>query len=464
MSALILTMALGLAADGLVSAAPPRGTDAPQAATQPVDRPAATQQVAAQPPTSTRQPGTATPPPAATGDAVRPQHEEAASAAYLKAEALRKAGNCPAALDAYQDVIVAYPRLAWAGRAELGTGRCLVALDRIRDAMPHLQRVRRYAAVMSPGEAATAIEWNTILARFYLRGEAPATAPVFAFAGRAGGSTPAPIRDVVAMALVRETPGDGAAVTPPAPAVTPAAPRAAAQSSPLEQLAVLTEQSFLLYGVQGGIVDSVAVIKPRAVTVDAAGHPLIVTDTGLLRPKTPLMPLRVGAAGATPARPLDELTAACVLSDGTIIAADKRARAIHRFDASGSHLGLLTLMNASRLASNDRDEIIALERDGKAIVLLDRQGGVTRRFITRGEDYLFADIVDVAIDDIGHIYALDRAQSVVFIFGRDGKLLTAVRSPEIGEGAFKQATSLAVDALGRLYIYDERQRQVLIYQ
>ncbi len=114
-----------------------------------------------------------------------PVPEVMAAAGYYTGEALRASGRCADAMKAYQDVIVDYPRLVWSSRAELGVGRCLVTLDRARDAMPHLQRVRRAAAGVPPREAETALRWNTILARLLLR--APAD-PAFTFASRAPAS------------------------------------------------------------------------------------------------------------------------------------------------------------------------------------------------------------------------------------------------------------------------------------
>ena len=114
-----------------------------------------------------------------------PVPEVTAAAGYYTGEALRASGRCADAMKAYQDVIVDYPRLVWSSRAELGVGRCLVTLDRAREAMPHLQRVRRAAAGVPPREAETALRWNTILARLLLR--APAD-PAFTFASRAPAS------------------------------------------------------------------------------------------------------------------------------------------------------------------------------------------------------------------------------------------------------------------------------------
>jgi TolA-binding protein len=370
-----------------------------------------------------------------------PVPEVTAAAGYYTGEALRASGRCADAMKAYQDVIVDYPRLGWSSRAELGVGRCLVTLDRAREAMPHLQRVRRAGAGVPAAEAETALRWNTILARLLLR---TPTEPAFTFASRASGSaagaaatqatSPAiQVRDVVAMSI-----------------------------APKGDLAVLGENALAVYATQGGVLESFAVNQPRGLTLDAEGRPIVVTERGMMRARAQLVTLRAGDTAT--GRPLEELAAVGVLSNGDIIAADRRTRAIHRFDAEGQPRGAFAAVNASRLAINERDDVVAIEREGKSVALLDAAGTIVRRIPPRGEGYTLADPADVAIDAIGHIYVLDRDQAAVFVFTKDGRLLASLRSPEAGESAFRQPSAIALDPAGRLYIHDERQRTVVIYQ
>lgn len=364
-----------------------------------------------------------------------PVPEVTAAAGFYTGEAMRVSGRCADGMKAYQDVIVDYPRLVWSSRAELGVGRCLVTLDRARDAMPHLQRVRRGASGVPSSEVETALRWNTILARLLLR--APAD-PAFTFVSRApasaaGVAATAQVRDVVAMAI-----------------------------APKGDIAVLAGNAFAVHAAQGGVIDSFTVNQPRGLTLDAEGRALVITERGLMRARAQLVTLRAGDAAT--GRPLEELAAVGVLSNGDIIAADRRTRAIHRFDADGQPRGAFAALNASRLAVNERDDIAAIERDGKSIVLLDAAGTIVRRIPPRGEGYTLGEPADVAIDAIGHIYVLDRDQASVFVFTKDGRVLATLRSPEAGEAAFRQPSAIALDPAGRLYIHDERQRTVVIYQ
>lgn len=414
-----------------------------------------------------------------------PVPEVMAAAGFYTAEALRASGRCADAMKAYQDVIVDYPRLVWSSRAELGVGRCLVTLDRAREAMPHLQRVRRAAAGAAgtgagagagagagggigagaavgtgagsgvpPREIETALRWNTILARLLLR--APAD-PAFTFADRA----------------LAGAAGTSATTAPAAASATQVRDVVAMAIAPKGDIAVLSQNSLVVHAAQGGAIESFTVSQPRGLALDAEGRPVVITERGMTRARAQLIPLRAGAGGGAGAgagagdasgRPLEELAAIGMLSNGDIIAADRRTRAIHRFDAEGQPRGAFAAVNVTRLAVNERDDVVGIERDGKSVVLMDAAGTIVRRIPPRGDGYTLADPADVAIDAIGHIYVLDRDQAAVLVFTKEGRILATLRSPEAGESAFRQPSSIALDPAGRLYIHDERQRTVVIYQ
>jgi TolA-binding protein len=381
-----------------------------------------------------------------------PAPEVTAAAAYYSGEALRSGGRCPDAIAEYATVLVDHPRMAWAGRAEIGVARCFIAQHQPRAAMSHLQRARQYADLPAD-EMTRASRWLTVLARFYLRGQ---TDPAFVFGGRALPQAAKSPRDVIAMAVDTS-----------------------------DHLHLLTESAFLTYDAQGRPIQSFQVNEPRGLVVDTEGRAVVI-EKNVLRsargqPITvrPLANAGAGAgagagaaasAGAAAAassastEPLSDLSAACVLSTGEIILAERHTKRLHRVAADGRYLGALTSLHATRIAANDRDEIVVLDRDSKSIVLIDRQGAIVRRIAARGEGYQFDNVVDLAIDALGHIYALDRGQAAVFIFTNDGKLLTTLHSPETGDGAFREPTAFALDAAGRLYVADSRAHQLVIYQ
>lgn len=363
--------------------------------------------------------------------------DESARAQFDAADALRSGRQCDEAIAAYQDVALTHPRTAWAGRAELGIARCLVLLGRPRDAMPHLQRLRWQASALPAADVDQALRWNTALARLYLR--VPSD-PLFTYGGSALGATAKP-RDVIAVASVASLASSGA-------------------SSP-GQVAVLTENAFLLYEPDGRLAQSFAVQNPRALLVSASGAPRVMTRNGVhtvREGREAIAPLRAGT------QVVDDVTAACVGTGGEILVANRKARAIQRFSADGQFLGAFAAGAYSRLAANERGDVAALDREAKAVTLFDAQGKPGARVQARGEGYQLETPIDVALDPFGHLYVLDRDRASVTIFTPDGKLLGSLASPASGEGAFGEPSALAIDATGRLLVYEDRLHRVVIYR
>src|SRR4029078_11644094 len=137
---------------------------------------------------------------------------------------------------------------------------------------------------------------------------------------------------------------------------------------------------------------------------------------------------------------------------------------LHRVTGDGKYVAPFATLHTTRMAVNDRDEIVAVDRWTKNVVLFDRQGAIVRRILPKGEGYQISNVNDVAIDSLGHVYALDRDQATVFILANDGKLLASLKSPENGESAFKEPAAFALDGAGRLFLADERAHTVVIYQ
>jgi hypothetical protein len=106
------------------------------------------------------------------------------------------------------------------------------------------------------------------------------------------------------------------------------------------------------------------------------------------------------------------------------------------------------------------DHLAALDGDTRGISISDRTGKVLVKIPARGTGYDLAAPVDLAFDVFEHLYVLQRAQ--LQVFGADGKLL-ATFTPDPANG-FRSGTALALDPAGRLYIYDEAQGRVLIFQ
>jgi hypothetical protein len=101
-----------------------------------------------------------------------------------------------------------------------------------------------------------------------------------------------------------------------------------------------------------------------------------------------------------------------------------------------------------------------LDTESKAVIWTDRTGRALAKIPVRGTGYLLDNPTDLAFDMFQHLYVLDKTQVVVFAPG--GKLV-ATFTPD-AQSAFKSGTALALDGAARLYIYDDAQERVLVYQ
>ena len=86
----------------------------------------------------------------------------------------------------------------------------------------------------------------------------------------------------------------------------------------------------------------------------------------------------------------------------------------------------------------------------------DRDGKPLSRSCRRAPNYQFDEPVDLAFDQLGHLYVLDRGKASVYVFGPKNRLITTFTLAEKSPGAFTRARSFGLDAAGRMYIFDER--------
>ncbi len=356
-----------------------------------------------------------------------PASEAVAPALYYAAEIDYRAERPGEALDRLRRIATQYGRTPWAARAGLLESSLVLASGDPVEAMRTLQRVvRRFG---SGPEAATARARNTILYRLYLR--APAQAPYVA-TGRSIAGARGRLRDVQAIAL-----------------------------TPDRTLGVALRSGMLVMDEKGTLLRQLPATDSRQLSFDPAGRAFIVQKTIVaVETATGLQRLALTAGAGSAARLLQDITAGARLSTGELVIADREVRSVSRFTPDGKFLHAILSGRVRRIAVGRNDEMAFIDEDSKSIIWTDRAGRALAKIPERGTGYTLNSPSDLAFDVFQHLYVLDR--NSVSVFAPGGTHL-ATFTPS-GQAALRSGSALALDGAARLYIYDDSQDRVLIYQ
>jgi hypothetical protein len=175
--------------------------------------------------------------------------------------------------------------------------------------------------------------------------------------------------------------------------------------------------------------------------------------------------LTVPQMAPKPPKPLEEIPSVVSLSTGHRLVVDKSEKTVIRYSPEGRYLGpFVPAINTERLAVNGLDDVAMIDKDAKAINILDRDGKPLSRILAKGSNYQLDEPVDLAYDRLGYLYVLDRGKGAVLVFGPRNRLITNFTIAEKAPGAFTRARALGIDGAGRLYIFDERAKRIQVYQ
>ena len=356
-----------------------------------------------------------------------PRSDAVAPSLYYAAEIDRRVGRATDAIDKLRRVAQFYPRSTWAARASLLESSLLLSDGQPQEAMRALQRVvRRYG---SGAEASTARAWNTTLYRLYVR---PPQQPPYVASGRSIGGPGGRLKDVEAIAL-----------------------------APDGKLGVATRSGILVIDDKGAISRQTAAADARQVSFDDRGRLFVVQKTIIGREGDKGMQrLALTASSSAGPKLLQDITAGVRLSTGELLIADREARLVARFDPTGKSLGRFAAGRISRMAVGRSDEVALLDGETKSVIWTDRTGKVLAKIPAKGPGYALEAPADLAFDVFQHLYVLDKTQVVVFA---PGGRPVATFTPD-AQSAFKTGSALALDGAARLYIYDDAQGRVLVYQ
>ncbi len=220
-----------------------------------------------------------------------------------------------------------------------------------------------------------------------------------------------------------------------------------------------------MFDAKGALSSTVTAQEPSAFFVDESNRIVFAREGALHTERVSSMPLTVPQPAPKPPRVVEEIPAAVLLSSGHRIVVDQKEKMVVRYGADGRYLApFMTAINTERMAVNALDDVAVVDKDAKAITIVDRDGKPLSKILSKGSNYQLDEPVDVAFDRLGYLYVLDRGKSSVLVFGPKNRLITTFTIAEKDPGAFTKARALGLDAAGRLYIFDEKAKRIQVYQ
>ena len=360
-----------------------------------------------------------------------PGSEAVGAAGFYAGDALQLVRRNDEALERFRRVSMEYPRSMWAVRAMLAAAVSLVQTDRATRALDDLQRIRqRFPA--SP-EAAEALNYNTIIYRLYVR---PPAQPPYTFSGRYVGNEAAKFKDVVGIDI-DET----------------------------GRVLLGHKQGISIFDSRAALIKTVPVEEPSAFFVDERGRLAMVRKDVVITEGAEATTIVLPAAAGGKPRQVEEIPSIVMLSNGDRLIADRKGKMVLRFSPAGKFLrNFATGLNPERLAVNRWDDVAMLDKDSKSVVVVDREGKPLAKIPAKGTGYELDNPIDVAFDPFGDLYVLDRGKPSVHVFSPKYRLLTTMTMPEKDPGAFQKPQAFALDAAGRIYLFDDRSQRIQVYQ
>ena len=358
-----------------------------------------------------------------------PGSEAVAAARFYAGDTLRLARRTDEALERFRRVALEHPRSPWAARADLAMVPSLVSAGRAPQAFARLQQIRQ----QFPGsaEAQTALRYNTILYRLYVRGRGQ---PPYTFSGRYVGSEASRFRDITGVAI-----DDGGRVL------------------------LGHKQGVAIFDEKGTLTRSVAAADSSAFFLEERTRVVVVRGGSLIPDGGTATIINVPIANRLP-RPVEEIRSVITLSNGDRLIGDREGRSVIRVSPQGKYIGVFASVNAERLARNDLDDVAIIDRDSKAIVLTDRDGKPLGKIAPKGANYQLDNPVDLAFDPLGHLYVLDGNRAAIHVFGAKNRALAVATASGKDAGSLQRPQAFALDAFGRLHVYDEGSQRIQVYQ
>jgi TolA-binding protein len=359
-----------------------------------------------------------------------PQSEWVPAALYSTGTALERRAAWTEAVDSYFRVISEYPDSRWAAGAQLATGRCSVRLGKPLEGMLGIQKVRnRYP---ESEEAAAALDWLTLLFRFY--GYPQLGRPV---AFRADPSFRVAMADKFKDAEWVRISKRGVHV--------------------LER----GKKRVLTFEWTGKLAGTKAAADPRGLFVDAEGTLVVANEKGLLMGERPFMLAVPEEKGP---KPLDKVRVAVRDRLGDVYVYDDKQKRVLRFDSEGGLKGPFPDTTPRKILCLELDKlgnVILLDEEDRSVSVYTPGGRRVARIERKGQKWNLDRPTDIAVDPAGYFYILDERQPQVVVFDPSYRFVALLTAQNLGGGVLEKPISMDVDGSGDIYVYDDGAKSLI---
>ena len=140
---------------------------------------------------------------------------------------------------------------------------------------------------------------------------------------------------------------------------------------------------------------------------------------------------------------------------------DDREKGVLRFARSGQFLGTVPhprLDEVRRIARHPAGHLVVVE-ERQGVLAFDAEG---RRIFQLTRESDLPRVVDVAFDDLGRLFVLDREGPGLGVFDPEFASLALFRGGDWSDGAVRRPVSLDVGPGGELYVLDDAIRAVVV--
>ena len=109
-------------------------------------------------------------------------------------------------------------------------------------------------------------------------------------------------------------------------------------------------------------------------------------------------------------------------------------------------------------------QLFVLDSFGSRVQVLDGQGNLLQQVRTPNDNHSPPDHAGLAIDSGGNLYVSDEVEGKVRVYNQAGKLVGAFGRPGSKTGEFSRPLGLWADARDRIYVADSNNRRIQVFQ